>query len=59
MEKGSLEDVPDESLEKWPPAWADYDWASGYDQDDFDIDYRNRWLTTAQYITRKSRRKTL
>lgn len=36
MAKGSLEDDPDESLEKWPPGWARYDWAYGYDQDDFD-----------------------
>ena len=57
MAKGTLEDDPDESLEKWPPGWAHYDWAYGYDQDDFDLYVRNRWLTTAQRITRKSRKK--
>ena len=31
-----MDDLPDESLEKYPPAWSDYDWAEGYDQDDFD-----------------------
>ena len=56
MAKGTLEEVPHESPEKWPPAWADYDWAE-YDQEDFDLYVRNRWLTTAQRITRKSRKK--
>ena len=41
-----MDDLPEESLEKWPPAWADYDWAHEYDQDDFDdywrSDCRNR-----------------
>jgi hypothetical protein len=30
-----MDDLPDESLEKYPPAWSDYDWTD-YDQDDFD-----------------------
>ena len=39
-----MDELPEESLEKYPPAWADYDWAEGYDQDDFDdwIKCRNR-----------------
>jgi hypothetical protein len=41
MPKGSLENVPSESMEKWPPAWADYDWAE-YDQDDFDLFIRTK-----------------
>lgn len=34
-------DDPQESLEKWPPGWADYDW-SQFDQDDFD----ENWIKT-------------
>lgn len=31
-----MDDLPEESLERYPPGWAGYDWAEGYDQDDFD-----------------------
>ena len=36
-----MDDLPEESLERYPPAWADYDW-SEYDPDDFDDDWI-RW----------------
>ena len=30
-----MDDLPDQHMETYPPAWADYDWTD-YDQDDFD-----------------------
>lgn len=43
-----MDELPQESMEKYPPAWADYDWTD-YDQDDFD-DWI-RCLTTKNRIT--------
>ena len=51
-----MDDLPEESLERYPPAWADYDWA-GYDQDDFDTYVKGACLTTKNRITLGSQKK--
>lgn len=49
-----MDDLPEESPERYPPAWAEYDWAN-YDQDDFDDYIRNQWRTlkATRYTTKR------
>ena len=46
-----MDDLPEESMEKYPPPWGAYDWAE-YDQDDFDEYVRSKWLTARLKITK-------
>jgi len=46
-----MDDLPDQHMETYPPAWADYDWTD-YDQDDFDEYVRSKWLTARLKITK-------
>lgn len=36
--QGTLEDAPTESMEKWPPGWANHE----YDPDDLDEEQDNK-----------------